>query len=366
MFGKDRRKRLRNNRHVSGRLAKVLVRRGLDGVRMVPSVEAPLPRVLKPALCLVCSLLVVIGLGGLNPANAATNVTINVTMNGQPLAFDGFVIAYTYDSAQREWKQAANAYTNSSGVASMSLPDQATGYRLCARSVSYSLKSQFLCHGADTVEDALTINGSTSLSIALAPAIKLDMSVLKVQGRPAVGQRLSSYLEALPTGLSTTYVSWYRDGDLSSPNNITGQILAVGAQYVVKRGDLGHGIRAYVNAWGPRHFAPQDFQGGSKYLTPQVGPVVLPMSLQGTPSIRAPKWKVGKIATYGAPSVVPAGASASFQWLRNGAPIYGQTSATHRLVRMDKGKKVSLRVTYSFAGYETTTLFTAQSPKVKK
>ena len=48
-----------------------------------------------------------------------------------------------------------------------------------------------------------------------------------------------------------------------------------------------------------------------------------------------------------------AGATLSYQWLRNGAAISGGAKATHAVVAADKGKKLSVKVTEKKAGYLT-------------
>ena len=54
-----------------------------------------------------------------------------------------------------------------------------------------------------------------------------------------------------------------------------------------------------------------------------------------------------------------AGATLSYQWLRNGAAISGGTKATHAVVAADKGKKLSVKVTEKKAGYLTVSATSA-------
>lgn len=51
-----------------------------------------------------------------------------------------------------------------------------------------------------------------------------------------------------------------------------------------------------------------------------------------------------------------AGATNKYQWLRNGAPIVGQTGKTYKLTAADAGKKVTLAVTGTLKGAADTTV----------
>lgn len=320
---------------------------------------------LRLIAALFTSLLLAVGLGATTPASAATNVTVTVNWNGAPLASTGYVTAYTYDTTNRRWFDVDDSSTNGAGQASFSLSDTTSGYRFCAYNNASGLNSSELCYGGDTVEDATSVTGTANIAINLVPSTALNMSSVVIQGKPVVGQTLSVNLSGLPAGLTYTAVTWYRDGALISPTQIGGQQVASGSRYVVRNADAGHSITAYVDAFGPRYGAPQYFPGGSFYLTPAVGPVVLPMGFSSAPGIKAPKWKTGKTARYVGPGVVPPGATATFQWLRNGKAIKGQTGPNHKIVRKDRKKRLSLTVTYTYNGYETTTMTTAPSRKIK-
>ena len=323
------------------------------------------PNRLRLIAALFTSLLLAVGLGATTPASAATNVTVTVNWNGLPLANSGSVTVYKYDTATRSWYDDDYEYTDGAGKASFSLSDTASGYRFCAWNNASGVNSSSLCYGGDTVAEATSVTGSANIAINLVPSTALNMSSVVIQGKPVVGQTLSVNLSGLPAGVTYTGVRWYRDGALITPTQIGGQYVGSGNRYVVRNADAGHSITAYVDAYGPRYDAPRYFPGGSFYLTPAVGPVVLPMGFSSAPGIKAPKWKTGKTASYVAPGVVPPGATATFQWLRNGKAIKGQTGPNHKIVRKDRKKRLSLTVTYTYNGYETTTMTTAPSRKIK-
>src|SRR6185437_7390128 len=68
--------------------------------------------------------------------------------------------------------------------------------------------------------------------------------------------------------------------------------------------------------------------------------------------------KVGATLNANAGKWTPAGASA-YQWLRNGDPIAGATSAAYVPTAADEGKAISVEVTESAAGYADDTVTSA-------
>jgi len=75
--------------------------------------------------------------------------------------------------------------------------------------------------------------------------------------------------------------------------------------------------------------------------------------------------KVGGTLKVGSISSTPASTSVSYQWLRNGQAISGQTSISHRVVAADANKNLSVRITLRKAGTLPLT-FTSRSSKVAK
>lgn len=70
-------------------------------------------------------------------------------------------------------------------------------------------------------------------------------------------------------------------------------------------------------------------------------------------------FKVGKVLTVHAGTWSPAATTYTYQWLRAGRPIAGRTRTTYKLVRADKGKLISCRVTAKKVGYVNGTSTTA-------
>ncbi|AWB93376.1 hypothetical protein C3E78_14785 [Aeromicrobium chenweiae] len=61
----------------------------------------------------------------------------------------------------------------------------------------------------------------------------------------------------------------------------------------------------------------------------------------------------------------PAGASLRYQWLRDGKTLSGVTARSRRVTANDLGHRLSVKVTFTAAGYSARTLTTATSAKAK-
>ena len=77
--------------------------------------------------------------------------------------------------------------------------------------------------------------------------------------------------------------------------------------------------------------------------------------------------KVGKTLTALAPTSSPVATSVRFQWLRNGVAIKGLAAkrAKYRLVRADRGKRISVRVTALAPGYAPVGSIARKAGKVR-
>ena len=61
----------------------------------------------------------------------------------------------------------------------------------------------------------------------------------------------------------------------------------------------------------------------------------------------------------------PAGTAVTLQWLRNNVAISGATEPSYKLVKKDKGKKISVRATGAKSGYSNGTATSTQTAKIK-
>lgn len=312
----------------------------------------------------VASALTVVAPAGADPIE----IQVTILMDGAPVDGGARLTAYTQNPVTKRWDNAyTTAATDASGQITLPglIPDS---YRFCY-TPEWDDTYRSGCFGAPHIVDATTfeVTGSVDLgSVNLTKKDVIDMSGLAIQGKAVVGQRLSVNTEILSPMPDQMQIYWARDGGTVPGNFPKGQPISQGASFVLQAGDVGHTIIAAVLADGATAMGSELFPGsGPIYVTRAIGPVVLPMGFSDAPKLKAAKWRKGRMAQYVAPAQVPVGATTSFQWLRNGQVLKGQTAASHKITRKDRRKRLSVRVTYAYNGYETTTMESAPSPRVK-
>ena len=311
----------------------------------------------------------------MSPATAAepVNVTVTISTGGELAgAGEARLQIYSYLAPFHRWETINNpASTDEDGVATASLdPGE---YRFCFEPEDPRFQTK--CLGATWVQDATTVNlvadrdlGSVDLGLKSLAVT----SGLQIIGSPVVGERVHVDLNSLIPEPEATDITWVRDPmpALDEGGAVRGEEVGSGPSYRIRGTDLGHTIAAIVDFLGPNVRGPllrqTNINGLVTYaLTPSIGPVMSPVQVPGDPRITARKWRKGKLATYVAAGPLPAEVTAHFQWLRNGQIIAGQTAAAHKITKRDRRKQLSLRVTYSRAGFADTTIVTAPSPRIR-
>ena len=179
-----------------------------------------------------------------------------------------------------------------------------------------------------------------------------------IVGSPQVGQEL------LVDGWSGTPVDaeyqWLRDGQPMVPN-------VTGSAYTLTAQDAGKLISARVTVSAPG-FSP------ATLTTDPVGPVTdsnpgpPPASTKKFTTTPAPKIsgtaKVGRKLTAKPGTWKPGGVAFAYQWYRDGTAIDGATASTYPLRAADKGKKLTVKVTGTKAGFKTVTKTSKATKKV--
>ncbi|TNC37613.1 hypothetical protein [Mumia zhuanghuii] len=195
------------------------------------------------------------------------------------------------------------------------------------------------------VNCALVGDAPNIASVTVDPAGTLaPVAALKATGKVAVGQRLTA------TGGTTNPAS-----SVSYQWLVGGKVAGSGAAYVLKPADLGKAVAVRSTATRVGYV--------TRVTTANVGKVAAgTFAVKGKAKITG-KAKVGKKIKVKAGKA--AGAKVKYQWLKNGKAIKGAKGKTLKLKKSFKGKKISVKVTYSKAGYKTVTQKT-KAVKVKK
>ena len=187
-----------------------------------------------------------------------------------------------------------------------------------------------------------------------------------VTGTGVVGTVLSSGTGTW-NGAPTSFTYRWRSGGV----NVSG---ATGSTYTVRAADVGQLIVCRVTAYNATSSGTQDSQGilgvagtppPETPTTPDTPAPPAPTALANTaPPTVAGKYVVGKKLTASAGTWSQLPTSTTYQWLRNGVPIKGATGVRYKLIKKDKGKKVSVMVTAKAPGFLDGTS-TSAAKKVK-
>ena len=157
----------------------------------------------------------------------------------------------------------------------------------------------------------------------------------RVTGTAQVGQRLTAAVGTWsPTGLTYGY-QWLLDG---AP--VVGQTAST---FTVPPTALNRTVSVRVTGSG---------SGPAVVVTslPTAKVKAGALRLVKAPTVTGIA-KIGKTLRGTAGSVSPAATKVTYVWLRNGKAIRGATRATYKLVAADRGRKISLKVTYVAVGY---------------
>ena len=172
-------------------------------------------------------------------------------------------------------------------------------------------------------------------------------------GIPRVGLELTAYAGSwyTQTGAPTTAVQWLRNGV-----PVAG---ATGSTYALGAADLGARISLRVTA-------TKDGYQPSTYTSSPTAPIAPGIiTLTDVPRMFG-LLKVGKVLKALPPTSSPVATTVRYQWLRNGVPIKGLAAkrARYQLVRADRGKHISVRITSGAPGYNPTVSVAKKPGKV--
>ena len=196
-----------------------------------------------------------------------------------------------------------------------------------------------------------TSNASFTVEVRkkLGPVTNTGLPTLTGSG--VVGSTLSTSTGTW-SGNPTSFSYQWRSGGADVPG-------ATASTYVVRPDDVGKLIQSYVTATNGTSTSSQYSSG----VVARAEAALVPLVNTGLPTVSG-KFVVGKKLTTTAGSWSPSPGTVTYQWLRNGKPIAGATTAGYKLVGKDKGKKVSVQVTVRAPGHLDGTA-TSAAKKVK-
>lgn len=211
-----------------------------------------------------------------------------------------------------------------------------------ATGMSYTLVSADL-NGTITIDVKGTLAGNLPLTKTSAGVGPVVAAAILVQGTPTitgnaqVGTTLAGAKGTWESGLTFTY-QWKRNGSAISG--------ATSLSYALVAADQGATITLSVTG-----------NSGAATATTTSAPtsaVALGVFSSSPNGNISGSFKVGTVLTGGVTAWTPA-PTYSYQWLRNGVAIVGQTSTTYTLVAADLGATMSFAITGTLAGYTTKT-----------
>ncbi|MBN9105350.1 MAG: S8 family serine peptidase [Propionibacteriaceae bacterium] len=191
----------------------------------------------------------------------------------------------------------------------------------------------------DAAAAVAAVDGPTTVGVSIATPV--------ISGKARVGSPLTASVGAWSPSSETPTWQWLRDGV-----PIAGQVRASYTPVAADK-DKALSVRATLRY----------FDATTSGTSASVTIAGLPFTSQARPKISG-TFKVGRKLTVKVGTVKPAATGKSYQWLRNGTAITKATHSTYRLVKADRRKKISVKVTVSRAGYLSRSA-TSSSHKVK-
>ena len=169
----------------------------------------------------------------------------------------------------------------------------------------------------------------------------------KATGVHRVGNTLTAKSTGWPTGATAKY-QWLRNGKA-----IKG---ATTAKYALRAQDKGKKVSVRVVVSVGQHRVTR--------ISP--AHVVKPGKLTAKTVKISGKTKVGARLKVSTKAWKPGKVTLKYRWLRNGKAIKGATGKTYVLKRSDRGKRISVKVTGSKAGYTTLSRTSAKTRTVSR
>lgn len=274
--------------------------------------------------------------------------------DGAPVANVGVSVFWVDSFA---WDRQPSFYATTASDGTYTLPAVAGTYRLWFSPPmdTYQNLRRAFWGGAETWQTAQDVivgaaQTSPGIDVALEPTEVVNLTVPTISGVRRVGSVLTANAGAwYPSGGTFTY-RWFRNGV-----PITG---ATSRTYRAQVADLGRPLSVRVIGTKAGYGPTTRYSETTSAIARGV------LHLQSSPSISG-TYRVGHRLRAVAATTSPSSTVAAYRWLRNGKPISGATGATYLLRRVDRGDRISVRMTLVRPGYTSVSLTAVRSGRVR-
>ncbi|MDR1824625.1 MAG: hypothetical protein LBR27_04755, partial [Bifidobacteriaceae bacterium] len=182
--------------------------------------------------------------------------------------------------------------------------------------------------GATDAISHYTATGANNIALTVG-AGTVTIASVSVSGAGQVGQTLTANVGGISPVWATSVTAWYRDDGSAA--------VAYGDTYVTGLDDIGHTFTAKVTA-SYLDWTSATAQATSAAVWQATLVNVTPPAITGTPTAGSTL-----TASSGTWSATPV--SYTYQWLRNGVAITGESGPTYVVRPADAGKTVTVQVT---------------------
>jgi len=201
-----------------------------------------------------------------------------------------------------------------------------------------------LASASDEIQQTVTVDVLASVK---APTLTKNLAATTTV---KVGKKVT--LSAAATGAPAPTVRWQRSTNKGKTWTDVAGATSTTYSFTATKKDAGLRVRAvFTNDLGT--------------VTTKVTTVKLSGALTVSKPVIKGKAKVG-VTLKASVKKHTAGAKVKYQWLRGGKVIKGATSAKHKVVKKDKGKKLSVKATVSKTGYVAVSKTSKATKKVVK
>ncbi|HML50389.1 MAG TPA: peptidoglycan-binding protein [Propionicimonas sp.] len=195
-----------------------------------------------------------------------------------------------------------------------------------------------------------SVTRGSATTAPITPARLTSTPTPKINGVTAVGRTLSVATGSwAPTPVTLRY-QWYRNG--------TAITKATGYRYRLQSADYGARITVRVTGSKAGYYSAAKTSAASNAVAKGT------ISKPPTPKISGTV-KIGRTVTAVVGTWSPKPANLRYQWYRDGKAIPNATAASYKIRTSDAGRVLKVRVTSSDKAYNTVSVYSAQTGKVR-